>query len=169
MSEIDIKQLFAIAGYRLRCGSPLDRAAVVTFMERTYADVEATLPRGQIAATVDRYLSRETPLWWVDTEADPPLPVGVIWLGQATDQRNGLLHPYLLMLYVAPAHRRRGIARALLAVVQNWAVGQGYRQISLQVFSQNRPAQALYASLGYQSEAVLMKKDLPPGPPGGIA
>ncbi|MBD2109595.1 GNAT family N-acetyltransferase [Nodosilinea sp. FACHB-13] len=154
---------FALPGYRLRIGSIRDRATVVKFMERTYTELDPHQPTDHIAATVDRYLGRDTPLWWVDVESTsgpPAAPVGSIWLGQATDQRSGVLHPYVLMLYVAPEHRRRGIATALLTVAHQWAQQQGHRQISLQVFSQNQAAQALYQSLGYYPEAILLKKEL---------
>ncbi|MBD1914726.1 MULTISPECIES: GNAT family N-acetyltransferase [Cyanophyceae] len=154
---------FTLPGYRLRAGSTRDRATVVKFMERTYGELDPQQPTGHIAATVDRYLGRDTPLWWVDIDSPAGATassVGAIWLGQATDQRSGVLHPYVLMLYVAPDHRRRGIATALLAVAHQWAQQQGHGQISLQVFSDNPAAQALYSNLGYQVEAVLMKKEL---------
>ncbi|MBE9156078.1 GNAT family N-acetyltransferase [Nodosilinea sp. LEGE 06152] len=155
--------VFALPGYRLRVGSSLDRATVVKFMERTYSELNPHQPIGHLADTVDRFLSRATPLWWIDEAiADHAAgPVAGLWLGQATDQRTGLLHPYALLLYVVPAHRRRGLATALLKVAHHWAQQQGHRQISLQVFSDNQAAQALYTSLGYQSEAILMKKELP--------
>ncbi|MGG6239462.1 GNAT family N-acetyltransferase [Nodosilinea sp. AN01ver1] len=153
------EQSFALPGYSLRIGSTLDRTTVVKFMERTYRELDPQQPTDHIAATVDRFLGRDTPLWWVDADSAAS-PVGALWLGQATDQRSGILHPYVLMLYVAPAHRRCGIATALLAVAETWAQQQGHRQISLQVFSDNQAAQALYNRLGYQSEAVLMKKKL---------
>ncbi|WP_017297091.1 GNAT family N-acetyltransferase [Nodosilinea nodulosa] len=152
------EQRFAVPGYALRSGSTLDRATVVKFMERTYAELDPQQPIGHLAATVDRYLGRDTPLWWV-MPADSPAPAAGLWLGQATDQRSGVLHPYVLLLYVAPNHRRRGIATGLLGVAHQWATQQGHRQISLQVFSHNRAAQALYSSLGYRPEAVLMKKE----------
>jgi GNAT superfamily N-acetyltransferase len=156
------EQSFALAGYSLRVGSTLDRAIVVKFMERTYSELNPQQPISHLAATVDRYLGRETPLWWVTTTANPSdSPVAGLWLGQATDQRSGVLHPYVLLLYVVPDHRRRGIAMALLMVAETWAQQQGHRQISLQVFSDNQAAQALYTSLGYQPEAVLMKKEWP--------
>ncbi|MGF1518243.1 MAG: GNAT family N-acetyltransferase [Nodosilinea sp.] len=154
---------FALPGYSLRSGSTLDRATVVKFMERTYAELDPQQPTGHIAETVDRYLGRDTPLWWANLEStaeSTAAPVGVIWLGQATDQRSGVLHPYVLMLYVAPDHRRRGLATALLTVAEAWAQQQGHGQITLQVFSDNQAAQALYTSFGYQPEAVLLKKNL---------
>jgi GNAT superfamily N-acetyltransferase len=152
---------FVVAGYSLRPGFPRDRATLVKFMERTYGELDPHQPLGHIAATVDRYLSRDTPLWWVDpVNAREGSPIAALWLGFATDQRSGALHPYILMLYVAPDQRRRGLATALLTVAHQWAQRQGHRQISLQVFSDNSAAQALYTALGYQPEAVLMKKDL---------
>ncbi|MGB3312072.1 MAG: GNAT family N-acetyltransferase [Nodosilinea sp.] len=154
------EQFFAVPGYSLRSGSTLDRATVVKFMERTYTELDPHQPIGHLAATVDRYLGRETPLWWVNP-VDSAAAIAGLWLGQATDQRSGVLHPYVLLLYVTPDHRRHGIATALLTVAHHWAMQQGHQQISLQVFSDNRAAQALYASLGYQPEAVLMKKELP--------
>jgi ribosomal protein S18 acetylase RimI-like enzyme len=86
--------------------------------------------------------------------------VGCIWLGQATDQRTGQLHPYVLLLYVHSHHRRRGLATALLDTAHQWAITAGYQQITLQVFSDNGAAQALYQKLGYQPEALLMKRAL---------
>ncbi len=153
------KQSLESLGYHLRSGLSLDRATLVKFMERTYGELAPQQPLGHIAATVDRYLGPDTPLWWVSPQGTPA-PIAVLWLGLATDQRSGALHPYILLLYVAPDHRRRGIATALLAVGHRWAQQEGHRQITLQVFSDNPAAQALYQSLGYQTEAILMKKEL---------
>jgi GNAT superfamily N-acetyltransferase len=153
---------FALPGYHIRAGSPLHRATLVKFMQRNYAELDARQPGRHVAATVDRYLSKDTPLWWVDVAADggADSPVGCIWLGQATDQRQGMVHPYVLLLYVDPQHRRRGIATALLHTAHHWARSEGDRQISLQVFSDNPAAQALYCKMGYEPEAILMKKHL---------
>lgn len=152
----------SIPGYQVRVGSPLDRANLVKFMQCHYAELDASQPRHHIAATVDRYLSRDTPLWWVEVtdgeSADSP--VGCIWLGQATDQRQGMVHPYILLLYVDSQHRRKGIATLLLDVAHRWAESEGNSQISLQVFCGNTAAQVLYQKFGYQPEAILMKRPL---------
>ncbi|MBD2426310.1 GNAT family N-acetyltransferase [Phormidium sp. FACHB-1136] len=155
---------FSIPGYHLRLGSPLDRATLVKFMERTYQELGEASPLKHLAATVDRYLSCDTPLWMVERPGSrgSAIAVGCIWLGQATDQRSGLLHPYVLLLYVHPDHRRRGLATELLHTAHQWATAEGHPQISLQVFSENAPAQALYQKLGYQPEALLMKRSLKP-------
>ncbi|NNH23203.1 GNAT family N-acetyltransferase, partial [Pseudokineococcus marinus] len=51
-------------------------------------------------------------------------------------------------LAVAPAHRRRGLARAAVAELSSWAAGRGAERLALQVADGNDGARALYASLG---------------------
>ncbi|MEZ5176680.1 MAG: GNAT family N-acetyltransferase [Acidimicrobiia bacterium] len=53
---------------------------------------------------------------------------------------------------VAPAHRRQGIARSLMATAHAWARTRACEIVSLQVGGTNAPALALYDELGY-SEA----------------
>jgi N-acetylglutamate synthase len=60
-----------------------------------------------------------------------------------------------------PAYRQRGLARALLGDLAAWGRDQGATQGYLQVHSQNRPALALYAGLGFSTlyEYVYYEKD----------
>ena len=51
-------------------------------------------------------------------------------------------------LLVAPQHRRRGVARALLARLVDEAVEMGARHLTLEVREGNIAARALYSSLG---------------------
>ncbi|MEB3313443.1 MAG: GNAT family N-acetyltransferase [Cyanobacteriota bacterium] len=148
---------FSVPGYQLRRGSSLDRGNLVKFMERNWGELAPDHPRQHLADTIDRYLSADTPLWWVQSQGASET-VACLWLGWATDQDNGQVHPYLLLLYVSPEHRRRGIASALLEAAHDWAGQTGYRQISLQVLSHNQAAQLLYEKLGYQPQAILMRR-----------
>ena len=50
---------------------------------------------------------------------------------------------------VKKAHRRRGLARALLREVEALAAETGCAETSLTVVKTNAPAMALYASCGY--------------------
>jgi [ribosomal protein S18]-alanine N-acetyltransferase len=74
---------------------------------------------------------------------------------------------------VAPAARRRGIARHLLVRVMVELVQAGVRTLYLEVRESNVPAKALYASLGFEQvgrrrgyyqhpseDALLLKRDL---------
>ncbi len=60
----------------------------------------------------------------------------------------------ILSLAVHPAHRRRGVARALLsALTKSWRQ-RGVRQGLLEVRADNTPALALYAGLGWVECAI---------------
>ncbi|HEY4315717.1 MAG TPA: GNAT family N-acetyltransferase, partial [Actinomycetes bacterium] len=53
-------------------------------------------------------------------------------------------------LTVQPAARRRGLARTVMAAVTAWSAERGASVMLLQVLADNEPAQALYASLGFE-------------------
>ena len=60
---------------------------------------------------------------------------------------------YLLNdMYVAPARRRQGIARKLLAAVADFARANGAASLSLSTAIDNVPAQKLYAALGWKRD-----------------
>ena len=87
-------------------------------------------------------------------------PIACLWVGNAIDQVQGNRHAHIFILYVVPEHRRRGIGRALMRYVENWAIQRGDRQIGLQVFQSNEPALNLYNHLGYQTQSLWMVKFL---------
>ena len=163
---------FPVSGYRLRVGSVLDRALLVKFMQRTYQEIGARHPFSHLAETVDRHFSRDTPLWWVESVDNTQItgsteerrrhtqPIGALWLGNAIDQLAGDRHAHIFLVYVDPAHRRRGIATALMKQAQMWAQARGDRKIGLQVFHKNIAALQLYEKIGYRPNAVLMTKPL---------
>ena len=153
-------------GYQLRSGSSLDRAMLVKFMQKTYQEFYPERDFSHLAQTVEQYLSKDTPLWWVeflDSEAgslQSSKAIASLWLGNAVDQLKGSRHTHIFLLYVAPEHRRKGIGTALMHHAEDWARARSDRQISLQVFLSNQPAVNLYQQLGYQTESLLMVKSL---------
>jgi ribosomal protein S18 acetylase RimI-like enzyme len=95
----------------------------------------------------------------------PPLPpssspVACLWVGNSIDQKRGDRHAHIFLLYVVSEHRRRGVGKALMQYVENWALIRGDRQIGLQVFKSNQPALNLYNQLGYQTQSLWMVKSL---------
>ncbi|WP_430783297.1 GNAT family N-acetyltransferase [Actinoplanes sp. G11-F43] len=64
-------------------------------------------------------------------------------------------------LYVPPAHRRTGTARALMSYAITEARSAGALRISLQTEPDNLPAQTLYADLGFRPVHDLDILDLP--------
>jgi ribosomal protein S18 acetylase RimI-like enzyme len=146
-----------IQGYKVRVGSSLDRALLVKFMQKTYQELAPKQDFSHLALTVEQYLSRETPLWWVN---DSNTPVACLWAGKAIDQITGDRIAHIFLLYVAPEHRRRGIARALMNQLETWAIDKKLGAIELQVFQTNDFAKNLYNQLGYQTRSLSMVKPL---------
>ncbi len=52
---------------------------------------------------------------------------------------------------VDPAHRRRGLGRQVMAALVGWGAERGAATAYLQVLSDNEPALALYAGLGFRT------------------
>ncbi|BDI15066.1 hypothetical protein ANSO36C_08680 [Nostoc cf. commune SO-36] len=167
-----------LPGYIIRRGSTLDRALLLKFMQRTYQDLFPNEDFSHLEQTVKQYFSSDTPLWWVEEEGEQGAgsreqgsnkeslssarvpPIACLWVGNAIDQVHGNRHAHIFILYVVPEHRRRGIGRALMQYVENWAIQRGDRQIGLQVFQSNKPALNLYNHLGYQTQSLWMVKFL---------
>ncbi|MEL7352611.1 MAG: GNAT family N-acetyltransferase [Cyanobacteria bacterium P01_A01_bin.116] len=166
---------FPIEHYRLEAGSSLQRARLVKFMHRAYREMGHEIglnpASSHLADTVQRHLSPQSQLWWLIDEqaAAQPAgmpgmqslePVGCLWMSEAIDQRSGLKQAYVFLLYVAAAHRHKGLGTALMQHAQAWAKQKGYRHVSLQVFEDNAAAMTLYEKLGYQSQAKWMSLEL---------
>jgi ribosomal protein S18 acetylase RimI-like enzyme len=162
-----------LPGYLIRGGSTLERSLLVKFMQRTYQERFPQQNFAHLARTVEQYLSKDTPLWWVDVGEkkaggaggvnnlnSSSSPVACLWVGNAIDQVSGDRHAHIFLLYVVPEHRRRGIGKALMQYVENWAMARGDRQIGLQVFQSNQPALNLYNQLGYQTQSLWMLKEI---------
>lgn len=58
----------------------------------------------------------------------------------------------VLVIEVAPAWRRRGIATRLLAEIEAWAKKQGLYRLELTVLAENIPALKLYEKCGFATE-----------------
>jgi ribosomal protein S18 acetylase RimI-like enzyme len=149
---------FPVAGYTLKSGSLIDRTLLNKFMAMTYAELFPGNSVTHLTTTVEQYFSVDTPLWWVFDETQRA--IACLWLGVAIDQSSGMRHAHIFLLYVRSAHRRQGIAKALIQLAETWASQRGDRQIGLQVFANNPPAVALYQSLGYEIAAYAMLKRL---------
>jgi ribosomal protein S18 acetylase RimI-like enzyme len=71
-------------------------------------------------------------------------------------------HALLTELYVRAAHRRRGIAGALVRAAEALALEQGADALFLFTGRQNVGAQAFYERLGYESRSIVYQKPLVP-------
>jgi GNAT superfamily N-acetyltransferase len=77
-------------------------------------------------------------------------PVGLIWL--AIEPKVGA-KSYILELFVIPAYRRQGYAKAAMLALEDYARSLGIGHIALGVYLKNVNARALYDSLGYKVDA----------------
>jgi [ribosomal protein S18]-alanine N-acetyltransferase len=109
-----------------------DLGAVASIGGSTHMDV------AQLEDELARPWSR---LWVAREEGDTVVGFVVSW--HVTDE----LH--VLNVATREDRRRRGIARALMAAVVDYARDQRMRHVLLEVRRSNRPAIALYRSLGF--------------------
>ena len=70
-------------------------------------------------------------------------------IGYAGVFAPGAAEADILTVGVVPAHRGKGIAKALMALITAWAIAHGSTAMMLEVKSDNTDAIGLYESLGY--------------------
>jgi ribosomal protein S18 acetylase RimI-like enzyme len=63
-------------------------------------------------------------------------------------------------VYVRPATRRRGVARALVQACAEAAADRGVRHVSLEVLSENTTAQTVWRRLGFEPIELLLCQPL---------
>jgi ribosomal protein S18 acetylase RimI-like enzyme len=71
---------------------------------------------------------------------------------------TGDVDAYVGELVVAPAHRREGVGRALIATAETWARSHGFRTLTLDTGGANQAARALYDATGFEVEDVRLTK-----------
>ena len=72
-------------------------------------------------------------------------------IGYAGVFAPGATEADILTVGVVPEHRGKGIAKALMALITNWAIEQGTTAMMLEVKTDNLQAIGLYESLGYST------------------
>ena len=87
-------------------------------------------------------------------------PLGYVHAEASTDSVT--LEPcgYVTVLALTKEAEGQGIAGRLMRGVEDWARGQGFRLLGLDVFANNRRARAFYHRLGYQEDSLRLTKPL---------
>lgn len=138
----------AVRGYaeeKVRAGNWTEAIA----LERSRAEYDQLLPQG--LATPGQHIFSI-----VNSETDER--VGMIWLGEVSGARHGLMYIYDFEIF--EAHRRKGYGERTLEVVELFVQAQGARELALHVFGHNAAARALYQKAGYEETNVHMRKRL---------
>lgn len=104
------------------------------------------------AATAERTL-----LVCVD---DGDTPIGFAQAMMDKDFFSGEPQGHLLFLVTDQAHEGRGVARSLVAGVEDWARGQGASGLLLYVFATNGSARTAYGRFGFQEDMIKMVKPI---------
>jgi len=87
--------------------------------------------------------SSPTRLFVVAVDADQNI------IGYAGVFAPGATEADILTVGVVPERRGKGVAKALMALITNWAIEQGTTAMMLEVKTDNLQAIGLYESLGY--------------------
>jgi ribosomal protein S18 acetylase RimI-like enzyme len=85
---------------------------------------------------------------------------GYVFATTKHDYFTRAAHAHVEILAVESAAQGRGVARALMDAIEQWAERRRYGWVTLNVFDRNARAKALYDRLGYQLETVLYRKAL---------
>lgn len=102
-------------------------------------------------AMIDAALFGASPRAFCDIAERDGAPVGfALWFYNFSTfrGRHGI---YLEDLYVRPAHRGRGIGKALLSTLARRCAAEGLRRLDWWVLDRNAPSVAFYRGLGAQA------------------
>lgn len=119
------------------------------------ARAAARAPSG-MAESLSRYdaLSSDSVWFLIAYRGGRPAGLAALTRVPKLDERAGFL--YLDELHVLAEHRRRGIGRALVQSAVDLARELGLAGIRVLTRPHNRPAQALYESLGFHRSETLL-------------
>jgi ribosomal protein S18 acetylase RimI-like enzyme len=120
---------------------------LVTPLSQMLRGIEGTFRPFDFTPEAIRKAVKEEDEHWVMTS-----PAGdVIAYGMLRGWADGFRVP-AVGIAVAPSHRRRGIATAMLMFLHYRAQERGCSHVMLHVDDENRGAQSLYRALGYRQE-----------------
>ena len=85
---------------------------------------------------------------------------GMLWMGVSKDQYTCDDIGYLLGLFVDEKLRRKGFGKELVRSAEVWCKEKHLMSMSLNVGSVNSGALALYESMGYKSQSIVMRRFL---------
>ena len=84
-------------------------------------------------------------------------PAGFISLSvrrEYVEGTNGGPIGYLEGIYVCPAHRRQGVAAAMVAFAEGWARARGCREFASDCYVDNAASRAFHAGVGFAEAGV---------------
>jgi GNAT superfamily N-acetyltransferase len=155
-----------VDGYSLREATLADAPTLTRQRWSMFAELgDATAgERADIEAAIGRYLAEAMPAgsfraWLVEADGAPVAGGGVQLrpLVPRPGYTRGEPEAIVLSVWTDPAHRRRGLARRVVAAILEWCRANGVGRVCLHASVDGR---ALYEELGFRSTNE-MRIDLP--------
>jgi len=134
-----------------------DEAAILALADRLPAFGPTTRSAAEIAsrerAALADALSRPSANSALLVAEQPPGGLlGVILLETRRDYFTDEAHGHVAILAVAREAEGQGVGRALLKAADDWARKNGFRKLTLAVFTDNRRARDVYERQGWRPE-----------------
>jgi ribosomal protein S18 acetylase RimI-like enzyme len=155
----------------VRRGTSSDAAAVAglnAVVQQLHHDEAPHLFRAPDAAGALGYfqeaLARDGVLVILAAEVGSAEPCGYLYADEFVRPPDAFCHArhglYVHHLAVAPAHRRRGIARQLVLAAEDEARARGLSVVRLDTGAFNEPAQRAFAAMGYEAYNIRLERTL---------
>lgn len=157
----------------IRPVEPRDKAAVARLWQMLTDHHVALDPRlpGAADGAAERYAAR-----LIERRSDPATMalvaevagevVGYV-LGAVIDLHPDLFQPvdagFIADIFVDPAYRGRGLARELVATLNDWFRGRGVQQVELQVAARNPDGRRFWEAVGAEPVMIRLRIDLEAG------
>lgn len=140
------------APLRMRSASEADLPRVMTMLRAFYAEDRVPFDEARVSAGLRALVSEPAAGALLMLEDAGETTLGYVVLGWCFSVEQGGRFLLLDELYLLPQTRGRGLGRACLAMVRQWAVEAGARALRLEVSRHNPRARALYLSAGYRDD-----------------
>ena len=142
-----------------------DRAAILCLSDRLAAFGPTTRPASDIAqrerrALEDALAGRPAGSILLVADHENLGLLGVVLLERRRDYFTNDEHGHVSILAVAPQAEGQGVGRALLAAAEDWGRAEGFRRLTLAVFTENLRARELYQRQGWRPELETYYKNL---------
>ncbi|MSP63031.1 MAG: GNAT family N-acetyltransferase [Myxococcales bacterium] len=132
----------------IRAATVADRGAAIRLLTAQLVEHQLPADADGIARGVELAFAKGSSAWLILATVSG-IPAGILLANPIVSVEKGGAALWVEELYVAPAHRRHGVARALLDHLVVEARNNGMRAIDLEVVKTQGAALALYRGLGF--------------------